>query len=493
MFNINKTTPPKVSLTKKYETISKSNNNIIEQQDNDSINTMDYYKEEYSSKTKILEEKKIIEKNLNKIPSNINSKIINDNQHIKVIFNKKNGIKKSRGLYNGIKFKVNSPVLTNKIGKNFQKNFEDKKGNSNYCCRCNSKIEYAAKVCPHCLKPFCKKCLKEIFNRNLDNNEEQDNFDHNLLNEKKCPNCRNLASLNDFFILKSNNKNKTVNLTSNQFDSESDNNNCLTSRNKKESNKTLKDLEEQSKDYNLFLKKIEEKKKELEIRKNLNINILQMLQKSIEYEYNLNISKLNQISSKLQTIQKVLTDKWNKISQNKNFNNDNELQNLFFKFKKALNSISQNYEIFNKKIELKSRPKTYKVYESKSLLLYSEDTYCMKNTEILSNPQVGNVYIKVERFVNGYVNCLNFAVSIFQENKKSGNNNKSKFAVHLVVDNKLIKLNRADKDNNNLYLNYDCSLEESQVFMEKSYSNGSNNLIKKDNFNVRVFITELFL
>ena len=63
----------------------------------------------------------------------------------------------------------------------------------------------------------------------------------------------------------------------------------------------------------------------------------------------------------------------------------------------------------------------------------------------------------------------------------------------MVVDNKLIKLNRADKDNNNLYLNYDCSLEESQVFMEKSYSNGSNNLIKKDNFNVRVFITELFL
>lgn len=483
MFNKINDIPPKVSLTKKYETIS-SSKKIAEQQDNESINTMDYYKEEYPPKNNIDEKKIPISKKLNKQPSDINSKTFNENQHLKIIFQKKNNYQKSGGLYKDIKFMRNSPVFSHKIDKSFQKTFEDKKDNNDYCCRCNSKIEFAPKVCPHCLKPFCKKCLKDIFSRNLDNNDDNDNFSQNLLNEKICTNCGNLAALNEFLVLKSKRENKKINMINDSLDSES---------NKKEENKNIfKDLDKQYKEYNLFLIKIEEKKKEIEIKKKLNLNILQMLQKSIEYEYNLNLNKLNQMSSKIKNIQTIINNKRNKINQNKNLNRDSELQNLVVNLKKTTNTFSKNYEILNQKIILKSKPKTYKVYESKSLLINFTDTYCMKKTEILSNSQIGKAFIKVERFVNGYVNCLNFAVSI-SENNNNNVENKSKFVAHLVIDNKLIKLNKANKDTNNANLNYDCSLEEAQVFSIKEHSKGVNNLIKKDNFIVKLFITELFL
>ena len=43
-----------------------------------------------------------------------------------------------------------------------------------------------------------------------------------------------------------------------------------------------------------------------------------------------------------------------------------------------------------------------------------------------------------------------------------------------------------------MYLNYSCPLEESKVFPSKSNSNINNNL-KKDEFEVNLAITELFL
>ncbi len=70
--------------------------------------------------------------------------------------------------------------------------------------------------------------------------------------------------------------------------------------------------------------------------------------------------------------------------------------------------------------------------------------------------------------------------------------NKSKFVVHLVINNKLIKLTKDNKDNNKSCLNYDGSLEESQVFNSKNQKSDINNN-KNEKFDVKLIITELFL
>ena len=140
---------------------------------------------------------------------------------------------------------------------------------------------------------------------------------------------------------------------------------------------------------------------------------------------------------------------------------------------------------------IKQKPKAYKFYESNSLSIKYSDTYSMKNTEILSNNRIGKAYFKIERFVNSYVNCLNFSVSIHQDNKISQNSIKSKIIVYMIINNKLFKLNKTNKDNNQLYSNYECSLEENKVFTSKSKSN--NSIEKKDKVDIKFAITELFL
>ena len=465
-----------------------------ETQDNESLNTMDYYKEDSSSKNNILDENKFIKKTIYMQPSNIISRAKNLNFDLPKEKSETFDNIKISNLYEEINISRNNPFLVNKNSKNVQKRLEDMKINIDVCIRCNQEIEYSTKVCKYCLKPICRNCLRKIFNRNLDNNDDLDNFDQNLINSKICPNCRNLTEINDYIIQ------KPIRKSDYSTRAYTEPSNTVTEKKKEKNEYFLRDLDKKINEYDSLLKEIEKKKKEIEIKKNLNMNIIQILQRAIEYEYNLNVNKLNEISSKIINFQNFFKDKKNNY---KNYRNISELQNAFEKYKKAMNIFSKNYEKLKQKISLKSKPKSFKNYESNILSINLSDTYYMKRKEILSNSHIGKAFFKVDRFVNGYMNCLGFSVLIQKDDKNSqnsGNNsnsnsiNKSKFVVHLIINNKLIKLNKDNKDNNELCLNYGCSLEESQVFNSKGHTSDINkNKNKDEKFDAKLIITELFL
>ena len=489
------------------ETIPKSKR-AKEQQVNDSLNnTMEYYKEDNSSRNNNLKDNKYISKTLTNQKVIINSKPKIDCPNSTLKIKSSFGNKNLGGLYDEIKFARTSPFFANNKEKNVEKRFEDEKQNNDYCLRCNSEIECTNKFCPHCLKPFCKKCIKEVFIRNLDNNVDQDNFEQKIIDTNKiCPNCLNSITFND--VTKFN----SISLNNFEFcksykkpldgDGEANNNRMGLQKINEQKEFINKEFNDQNQEYDLILKKIEIKKKEIEIKKNLNMNLIQMLQKSIETEYNYNLNKLNEMVLKIQKIQDSIQNKINFINQKKNFNNA-EMLNLVAKFQKVKNSISKNYEKLDQKIILKSKPKAYKVYETKPLKINFTETYYMKEKEIFSNQHIGNAYIKIERYVNNYTNCLNFSVLIKKDEKNCQNNNpnknnssldnKSQIVIYMVINNKLIKLNKANKDNNKSSLNYDCSLEENFVFISKSQSTDMSRNIKKYDFDIKIIITELFL
>ena len=478
-------------LSKAFETLPLYKK-TSEQQDNESLNTMDYYKEENSSRNQKIDENNLF---FSKKLSNQNKKINSiRNTNLSFVINKNKSNKNTINLYENIDIERTKPFFVNKNEKNVLKRFEDMKVDNDYCSRCNSEIEYITKVCRHCLKPLCRKCLKLIFNRNLDNNDDIDNFDQNLINEKICPNCRNLNTINDFIISKAKTLNKTISTFKEPLDTELDD--TSSTQYKEEQNSVLlKDLEEQFNEYDFLVQKIEEKKKEIEIKKKININILNMIQKSIENEYDTNLKKLNEISFKLKKLRNTINDKNNKIKRETNYNNSSDLQNLIRKFRNTINAFSKHYEKLEQKISTKSKPKAYKFYESKSLNVNIADTYNMKNTEVISNQYIGKASIKIQRFINNYVNYLNFSVLVQKDNKNMENNNKNKsiLFVHMVINNQLIQLFKTNKDNNKLSLNYECSLEESKAFLSKSHANKNKDYIKKDEFDVKLIITELFL
>ena len=473
-------------LSKAFETIP-IYKKTLEQQDNESLNTMDYYKEENSSRNQ-----KIDENNLffsNKLSNQ--SKMINSNRNINLSFaiKKNNSIQNKFNLYENIDNERTKLLFVKKNEKNVLKRFEDMKIDNDNCSRCNSEIEYITKVCRHCLKPLCRKCLKLIFNRNLDNNDDIDNFDQNVINEKICPNCRNLNTINDYIILKSKTLNNTISTMKEPLDTELDD--TFSTQYKEEQNSVLlKDLEEQFNEYDFLIKKIEEKKKEINIKKQLNINILNMIQKSIENEYDTNLKKLNEISFKLEKYKDVINEKNKKINRQTNYNNS-ELQNLIRKFRNTIKAFSKHYEKMEQRISTKSKPKAYKFYESNPLSVNIADTYNMKDTIMISNHSIGKASIKVQRFINNYVNYLNFSVLVQKDDKNMENNkkNKSILVVHMAINNQLIRLYKTNKDNNNLSLNFEYSLEENKAFLSKSHSNKN----KDDKFNVKLIITELFL
>ena len=492
----------KVSKNDLLQTIQRSKTSI-EEQDNESINTMDYYKEDNSSKNNKFEENIYSSNQKANHATEIKSKPKKESPQLLVNFSKPI-FGNQGGLYDEITFATNTTLSKNrnKKGKNVEKRFDTI---ADYCSKCESEINYSTKICSNCSRPVCKKCLKEIFSRNLDNNSE--NIDTEILsrniNEKNCPNCGKSSKMRNFSTRISKKKSSPcqnkehIETEPDITSSSSHNQNC-------EKDFVVKGLKKQSNEYNLFLKKIEEKKKEIEIKKNLNVNIIQMLQKSIEYEYNFNLDKLNHIISKIKKVQEMITDKMNKLNIQKNFNNNADLQNIVEKFKKAMGFFSKNYEKVVEKINLKSKPKAYKCYESNPLLVNLSDTYCMRSKKLLSNNHIGNAFFRVDRYVNGFVNCLNFSVSIKQDkknnpinnnnnNNNNNSSNKPRYIVNLIVDNKIIKLNKVNKDKDNSCLDYECSIEEAQVFNTKNQSNSLNNYTKKDDFCVKLIVTELFL
>ena len=123
----------------------------------------------------------------------------------------------------------------------------------------------------------------------------------------------------------------------------------------------------------------------------------------------------------------------------------------------------------------------------------------MKYKEILSNQYIGKTYIKIDRFINNYVNYLNFSILINQNNKEFNDNvnnnliNKPKYVVNIIINNKLFKLNKVNNDSNQICFNYECALEESNIFSSKNQSNLTNNIIKNEELNIKVIVSELFL
>lgn len=485
-------------ISKMLETFPKSKKSV-EQQDNESLNTMDYYKEESASKNNLIDENKYLSKKLKKQSLVINSRAITQNPNLQKTNINTYDNNNLGGLYKEISFAKTKSFYLNNNGKNVQKRFEDMKINNDYCSRCNSEIEYSTKICRFCFNPICRKCLKDIFNRNLDNNEDRDNFDQNLVNKRKCPNCRHLTAINDYVVIKRNIKDdsgKTY-ITYTEPSDSPINEDSISIENRDEKGESIfKELDDKYMEYDLLLKQIEEKKKELEIKKNLNMNIIQILQRTVEYEYNFNVNKLEEISMKIKNLQNFIIKQKN--NSKTNFNDTSNLQNIFLKYKKSMNIFLKNLEKINQKISLKSKPKSFQNYESNTLSINLSETYYMKKKEIFSNDNIGKAFIKVDRFVNNYLNCLNFSVSIQQDDKHIHNSandniaNKSKFVVHLVINNKLIKLTKDNKDNNKSCLNYDGSLEESQVFNSKNQKSDINNN-KNEKFDVKLIITELFL
>ena len=485
-----------------FETIPKSR--TVEQPDNDSLNnTMEYYKEDNSSRNNKLIDNKYISKTLTNQKKNINSKAKIDNLNSTI--KKKSFCNKNLGgLYDEIKFARTNSYFVNNKEKNVEKRFEDLKQNIDNCIRCNTEIEFTNKFCPHCLKPFCKKCIKEVFIRNLDNNDDQDNFNQKLISGNNvCPNCRNSITMNDIARFNSISLNNFELFKSYKYPLDGEtNDNCINLQKIMEQKEFIyKEFNEQNQSYDILLKKIEQKKREIELKKNLNMNLIQIIQKSIENEYTYNLNKLNEMCLKIQKIQETIQNKINFINQKKNFNNA-EMLNLVEKFQKVKKSFSKNYEKLEQKIVLKSTPKAYKVYEAKPLKINFTETYYMKEKEIFSNKHIGNAYIKIERYVNNYTNCLNFSVLIKKDEKNIQNNNanknnnldnKSNYVIYMVINNKLIKMNKAIKDNNKSSLNYDCSLEENFVFNSKAQSNDMSRNIKKDDFDIKIIFTECFL
>lgn len=483
-------------LSNLFETLPKSKK-TIDQQDNESLNTMDYYKEENSSRNMKLDENNMFyNKKFNKINKT-------NNFRATINFKSTTSNQMPSNFYEFIDFTRGKSLFSNKNEKNVKKRFEDIKNNNNYCSKCNSEIDYTTKVCKHCFKPLCRKCLTEIYIRNLDNNNDSDNCAQNTDKENICPFCKNITSFKDYVILKSKtSKNTDICLKEplDTSDGEISSNYSIEKSEKninRLNNVFSKDLEEQYNEYNSLLKQIEGKKKDIEIKKNININILQIMQKTIEYEYNLNMKKLNDLSLKLNKIQKAIKNKIEKYSRNNNYVYNNEIQNIIKTFKNTINVYSKNYEKLNQKLISKTKPKAFKLYEAKPLSINLSNTYYMKNTEILSNHSIGKAYIKVDRFVNNYVNYLNFSVSINQDNKNSQTNNniqkKSQLVVYMIVNNKLFRFNKNNKDNNKDCLNFECPLEETKAFISKIPSNKENINTKNDEFEIKLIITEVFL
>ena len=329
----------------------------VEQQDNESLNTMDYYKEDSSSKNQKLEENEFMSKKFLGKFQNISSRKEKKKYKFPFILNQSYTGESLYELCEKTNFGQTNSFFGNKKQQNVQNRFEDRKTNNEYCSGCNLEIEDTSKVCPNCLKPLCRKCLKTMFVRNLDNNLDIDHFEQNSMNEKICPNCGNHISLKDFVMQRPKRKTDSLPKFSEPLDTEKEDN-FLTLPNENEQNTDLmKDFEEQNNQYDLLYKEIEDNKKHLEVKKNLHLNTLEIIKKSIEYEYNLNLKKLNEMSLKLKQIQNSIINEKNKINQQNNFNNKIELQNIFEKFRNSINILSNKYKNFHKKLIAKQNSK----------------------------------------------------------------------------------------------------------------------------------------
>jgi hypothetical protein len=262
----------------------------------------------------------------------------------------------------------------------------------------------------------------------------------------------------------------------------------------------MKSLKEQYNEYEEFLNKINETKKEIEIKKNICMNILQMIKRAIEVEYEKNLNKLKELNIKLNKIKEDLNKM---INSNNAFDNEVEIQINIDTYKNTFNSFSKIFDNYYQKILSRTIFRGFKLYESSNILINQSDIYFMKYKEILTDFPFGTVYLKIDRFTNNYKNYLNFSTLIKQKTKMNSdlsfNNsfqndiliNKSRFVVNMIINNKVIRLNKNMKDNSNINLSYESSEEENKLLFNKDKYN--NNTYKVKDFNAKVIISEIIL
>jgi hypothetical protein len=467
-----------------------------DQQDNESLNTMDYYKGDASiTNQPLVEEDEVTPNQSVQIKRDINKTM---NESCSLILDQTYNSGKSSKTNRNKNLKKSNLSLYQTDAKNVQKRLENSKKCNDYCCRCKAEIGVSTKACPYCLNPFCLNCLKQIFNRNLDNNDDLDNFDQDVVNEKVCPNCRNLLSINNFVILK-NKKKSSPSLTQNlnePMDSFLGSiNNLNTPRKNNENSVIIKELTDESNEYDTLMKKISQKKKEIETKKTIGIYNLQTMIKAIEYEFKLSMNKLDEMFEKLKKIKESIDQRKIKMEQQQrsDSNSISQEKKIIGKCKNIINNFYQNYDKLNQKIILKSKEKAYKIHESNPLTINIAETYCMKYKNVIENNNIGSVYFKIERFVNSYVNYLDFSVLIKQnekENDSKDNKIKSKYIVNLEINDQLIKLNKSNKDENKSCLNYENIMQENKALVSKNLCNSD---VKNKELNIKVIISELFL
>ena len=464
-----------------------------EQQDSDSLNTMDYYKDDSSNKNSLIDELKANNKLLfdpNKKEETTETESASNKRDLPAQQNKMN---KEANKINNITKRKNSLHITKA-----KKILNDV---HNICSKCFVDIGNSNIICIKCKNIFCKKCFKGNYDRNLFNNKNiNDNNKEQDLTEKKekiCQYCRNNGI---------NNNNNFMNKILEPLDSMPENeikmltekknyNKKMDIRNKSEGK--IKSLKDQLNEFEEFLNKINDSKLEVEIKKNICMNILQMIKKAIEIEYDKYLKKLNELSMKINKIKEDINQKIN--NSNIIFKNEVELQINIDTYKNTLNGFSKVFENYNQKIISRQIFRGYKLYESNNILIKQSEIYYMKNKEILSDLPFGNVYLKIDKFTNNYINYINFATIINKSRNKANpndimNNNqndiniKSRYIVNLIVNNKIIRLNLTTKDNSDLI--YECAEEENRILL-KEKNNINNN--KTKNFNVKVIISEIIL
>ena len=140
----------------------KKTKKTIEQQDNESLNTMEYYKEDNSSKNQRLEENNFMPKKILEKMQKINSKKENEKSNLPFTLSQSYAGQSLYELYEKSSLGRTSSFFENKKEKNVQNGNEDKKKDNDYCSKCNLEIEYPTKLCPHCINPLCRKCFKEL-------------------------------------------------------------------------------------------------------------------------------------------------------------------------------------------------------------------------------------------------------------------------------------------------------------------------------------------
>lgn len=467
----------------------------LEHQDSESLNTMEYYKEDSSNKNSLIEDLKEANKLLYN-PNKTEETLIVENSNKNNIQNQMNKTNKDRY--------TNTNITRRKNSINISKTQNTLNAFHNICSNCYADIGVSNNICIKCQKYYCNKCFKgnkrgylsNIKNRNnINNNNELD------LTEKICQFCRNSDDNNFNYY-----KNKIIE----PLDSYSDNEMAMiketkkiTNSNRNNRNKSegkMKSLKEKLNEYEELLNKINDSKNELEIKKNICFNILQMMKKAIEIEYNKTLNKLNELSMKLIKIKEEINKKIN--DSNKVYQNEVGLQIIIDTYRNSLNNISKIFDNYNQKLISRSLFRGYKLYETNNILINYSETYFMNYKEILSDVPFGTVYIKIDRYSNSYINFIRFSIIIKPINKTIANefmnssflseaNSKSRFIVNMIVNNRMIRLNKSNKDNNDLNLNYEASEEENKISFPKDKNN--SNINKSKVFNVKVIISEVLL